>query len=938
MRLHKFILLLFLFVVGPLMAQHQITIQANLVPETHSIEIVQTITYTNTSSRPLEEIYLNDWANSFSNKTTPLAERFGENYVSLFHFEQDEKRGRTTIHSISNKDGQALPWEYEPEDDIIRVDLDGSLYPERSYELSLMYTVKLPDAKFTRFGVTKNGDYYLKYWYISPAVFDGKWNAYSNKNTEDLYLTPSTFSIEMTTPENYHLTSELDLISESTDDGQRKTKLLGLNRTRAWLYLERANTFEAIETDMFTVVTNIQDKKVTPAIKALAIDRIVYFLHNKLGSYPFKRMVISDACYRLSPVYGLNQLPDFISPFPNGFEYDIQQMKTITRMYIENTLGLNPREDHWLIGALQIHLMMEYVNTYYPGMKILGNLSNVWVIRWSHASKMEFNDQYPILYLNMARNNLHQALITPKDSLVKFNKNIASDYYAGDGFQYLQDYLGEASLERAIKQFFMENKLQPVKASTFQGVLEQNTELPVNWFFEDYVGKRTTIDFKIKAVEKQGDSLRVTIENRRDNELPISLYGLNKKEIVYKTWVPPVDSLATVTVPAKDIRKLAVNYEGVVPEFNQRNNYKNVNGGLLNRPLQFRLFQDIEDPQYNQVFLMPIFEYNLYDGLTIGPKLYNKTLLRRPLHWKIEPQYGTRSKSLIGKGSVVYTHNFEGNKPFVGRLGVSGSLFSYNEGLFYRRVTPYATLAFRNPDLRSNERQFLTLRSVNVFRDLDPTLENQDPNYSVQNIRYTYSNPNLIDHFTGQLDFELSSNFTKLSTEIEYRKLFLNNRQLNLRLFAGAFLSNQNLPGDDFFSFALDRPTDYLFDYNYYGRSEDSGLFSQQLIIAEGGFKSQLEPAFADNWIATINASTNIWKWILLYGDVGLVNNRGQGTTAVFDSGIRMNLVFDYFEIYFPLYSSLGWEPGLGNYDQRIRFIVTLSANTLFRLFTREWY
>jgi hypothetical protein len=41
------------------------------------------------------------------------------------------------------------------------------------------------------------------------------------------------------------------------------------------------------------------------------------------------------------------------------------------------------------------------------------------------------------------------------------------------------------------------------------------------------------------------------------------------------------------------------------------------------------------------------------------------------------------------------------------------------------------------------------------------------------------------------------------------------------------------------FSYAADRPTDYLFDYNYLGRSESTGLYSQQFILAEGGFKSK---------------------------------------------------------------------------------------------------
>ncbi len=112
----------------------------------------------------------------------------------------------------------------------------------------------------------------------------------------------------------------------------------------------------------------------------------------------------------------------------------------------------------------------------------------------------------------------------------------------------------------------------------------------------------------------------------------------------------------------------------------------------------------------------------------------------------------------------------------------------------------------------------------------------------------------------------------------------------------------------DYFSFALDRPTDYLFDYNYYGRSETSGLFSQQIIMAEGGFKSMLEPKFANQWITTVNANVTLWKWIYAYGDVGLVKNKNQSAKFLYDSGIRLSLIQNYFEIFFPVYSSEGWE------------------------------
>lgn len=166
---------------------------------------------------------------------------------------------------------------------------------------------------------------------------------------------------------------------------------------------------------------------------------------------------------------------------------------------------------------------------------------------------------------------------------------------------------------------------------------------------------------------------------------------------------------------------------------------------------------------------------------------------------------------------------------------------------------------------------------------------------------------------------------------------FLNNRQIELRFFAGAFLFN-DAKDSDYFSFALDRPTDYLFDYNYYGRSEDQGLFSQQYIEAEGGFKSQLQPAFANQWLTSLNGSFTLWNWIHAYGDVGLVKNKGSKAQFLYDTGVRVSLVQDYFELFFPVYSNLGWEVAQPDYDQKIRFIVSLDFGTLIKLFKRRWY
>lgn len=918
-------------------AQQAITIDATLNAEKKTLAINQEVVFVNTSDSILHEIYFFDWANSFSSKTTPLAKRFAENYESAFHFEKNENRGRTIIQNIANHDLNPLKWERGAHVDILKVLLDKPLNPGESYTLYLKYVIKVPDDRFTRYGVNGINNYKLRYWYLAPAVFDGEWHVFSNKNTDDLYLAPTNFDITLRTPKNYKITSDFDVVDETTEENLKTIQLKGENRVSALLYLEHTQSFETIETDKLKVITNIENSKVNPPVQALVIDRVVRFLDSKLGPYPFDKMVVSETDYKTNPVYGLNQLPNFISPFPDGFEYDMEQLKTLSRNYIDNTLLMNPREDNYLQGALQIYLMMQYVDTYYPKMKIIGNLSNWWVIRWAHAADLEFNDQYPILYLNMARNNIQQSLTTPKDSLLKYNMNIANDYYGGSGLKYLNEYLGDDILNNSIKGFYSENRLKPTSSTDFENYLSQKTQLPVNWFFEDYADTRTTIDFKIRKVKRKGDSLQVFIKNKRNTSLPVSLYGFNRDSIVYKTWTKPIDSTSSITIPAKDIRKLVLNYNGEIPEYNRRNNFKNLHG-ILNKPLQFRIFQDVEDPNYTQFFFMPIFEYNLYDGISTGIRLYNKTVLPKTVQYSLEPQFGFRSKTLVGQASISYTQRLNEGRLYAMRYGFSGNYYSYDQGLFYRKFTPYLTFAFRGNDLRDNEKQYINLRSVNVYKDDNPNDPQQEPNYSVFNAQYVYSNPNLINYFRGVVDYQISSRFSKLAVNFEYRKLFLNNRQLNLRFFAGAFLFNDTRENEDFFSFALDRPTDYLFDYNYYGRSENSGLFSQQLIIAEGGFKSQLQPAYANSWITTVNASTNIWRWIYAYGDAGLIHNTGRGTNAVFDTGIRISLVADYFELYFPVYSNLGFEPNLPHYDEKVRFIVTLSPKTLLGLFTRRWY
>ncbi len=765
------------------------------------------------------------------------------------------------------------------------------------------------------------------------------WKLYSNKNLEDLYTDITNTFVTLNFPDSLYLGTNFKEISIHSFPGRQFASLEGRRRKNCDIILNPRNRFVKHVTPYLIISTDITANNYDQMSQEISIERITRFIHESLGDYPFEQLLVSNVDFNKNPLYGLSQLPSFIRPYEEKFLFEMKFLKTALRSYIRETIFLDPRKDKWVSDALVNYLMISYVDAFYPDQKLLGKLSNIWGVRSFHLAQMDFNDQYSLLYMLMARKNLDQPLTTPNDSLIKFNQKIANTYKAGLGLAYLADYMGEDKVKQSIHEFYNTYKLKPVTPEDFEKVLKSNADRDIDWFFDAYVSSNKRIDFKIKNVEKGEDSLRVTIKNKTGTNVPISLFGVHEDTIFSKYWYKDIVDEKTVTIPRKGEERLVLNYDQMIPEFNQRDNWKSLNGFFSsNRRLKFQFFKDAEDPYYNQVFYMPVVNFNVYDGLTPGLRLTNKTLIEKPFLFDFSPSYAVKEKSFVGYGRFNYRQYHGKSGMYVTNYSLRGSTFHFQENSRYSTLTPSISFGWRPANLISNRQQSLILRHVNVFRTIDESLGNleTDPDYSVIDARFTSFNNGIINYLSWFADAQVANNFAKLAFNLDFRKLFENNRQLNLRFYAGKFLKNDT--GSDYFSFALDRPTDYLFDLNYLGRSEDTGIFSQQIIIAEGGFKSKLPDPFANDWLVTANASMNIWRWIELYGDLGALKSTGENTRFVYDSGVRLNLVTDYFELYFPLYSNNGWEISQSEYDQKIRFVVTLSPRTLIGLFTRKWF
>tara|TARA_B110000902_G_scaffold170273_1_gene193904 strand:- start:6554 stop:9313 length:2760 start_codon:yes stop_codon:yes gene_type:complete len=912
--------------------ENAINIKAILDTEKDVIKIQQEIIFQNTSDSILTNIYLHNWANSYRDRKTPLSKRFIEDFKKDLYFAKEKDLGSTTIKSLSVDFENVNFKEVKNHADIIEILLNKPLLPKAKTTISITYLVKIPSARFTKYGKTKMG-YHLRNWYITPAVYDKGWQLMSNLNLDDLYEKGTDFKIEIDIPKEFVVESNLYQY-ETLNENKNSYYLIGKNKTDIILGINKSKQLKTFKTKSITVYTDVFSEELDPNMTTTILNREFLFIKKYLGKYPHLEIYIDKATQQKNPIYGLNQLPSFLRPFSDTFKWDITMFKALTKRYIENTLLLNKRTDYWLIDGIQNYLMIEYIEAFYPKIKLLGNVSNYWFIRTFNLSKLKFNDKYPFIYQFSARKFLDQSLNTSADSLSNFNRKIVSKYKAGLGFRYLKGYLGDTILNSSFKEFYQKNQLKIISSENFKKIITAKTTKNLDWFFNDFLNTNKKIDHTIDAVIPEKDSLKVVLRNKRNITTPLALYALKDGEIKLKKWVETVDSIKTVKIINNDFDKLVLNYENLYPEYNTLDNWKNVKKKLFNKPIKFTFYTDIEAPEYHQLFYEPNVDYNFYNGLILGAKLNNKPILKRNLEFNIAPAYAIKSNSINGNFSIKYNQFFEKTKIYKITYGISGNSLHYAPELSYESLIPYISINFKRKSLRETSSRSLNAKIVHINKEVAPQTQKTDQdNYNVFSVSYNYSKPDIIKELRSRFNTEFAKDFSKVSLDLRYRALSSSDTQLDFRFFAGAFLSNKTK--SDYFSFGLDRPNDYLFQLNYHGRSEDSGIFSQQYIITEGGFKSVLPTRFANQFMSSFNTSIGLWRWVELYNDVAFLKNRNQPVYFAYENGVRFNFVHEIFEIYFPLYSNNGWEVQQNAYPEKIRFTFSASLGAVYNFFRR---
>ena len=954
--------LLFLFFISNVLSQeNEYFIDAKFNADNRTIEIYQTIDFTNTTSNNLNYIILNDWAHSYSNPSTPLGKRLSEDFTLNFQRSTKNQRGLTTIYSMQSKSTILSYNRLEDNVDLIKVNLANVLKPNEKITITIDYKIKIPISDFTGYGIDKNGNINLSEWFITLAkIIDDNWLIESNLDLNDISLDPSFYKFKITFPSKFELISDFEIDTINNSDTYNILTSKKEKRIYNPIIISKNRYFEIFKINNNTVITdidNISNKKTDSLIfkvisyvdkktgnKILSrpsakdsvnfkfiLNKTINYVESKLGSYPINNIVLSKFDQNKDPIYGLNNIPEFLNPFERSFIQEFSVLKRIISVYLNNLYPIHKRKNYWQIKGIEVFLLIDYIENYYPELNLIGKFSKLSIIKNREYSKFKFNDQYRLFDNIISSRNISQSIDYPLDSLTMINHKVINPYKSGLALKMLDDYLGNKNVMKSIYEFSINNKLISSNR-TFIDLLYDNNKGKISWF-KDYLNYNNSIDFSIKKVGSKENNHKFLIKNNSLISLPLKITLKDQNNKTENKWLNKFKNDTILNVNSNS--KIIINSEKYFSEFNFSNNYSSTS--KMKKKTKFVLFRDFDNNLNNQVYYIPIFDYNLYDGLMPGVSFSNSTPIKRPFTYKIEPSYSTKQKEFLGNMNLKYTdyNTNKNNSLYSINYFLGASTFHYKDDLSYNTFFPSVVLAFRDKDLRSNYRQILSMRYISVFRE-ENSNSVEYPNYNILNFKYITANSSVEKAFNFKTDIQINKDFIKSSVTFNFRNYYKTNRQYNVRFFAGKFLKNNTK--DDYFSFSSFRARDYLFSTNLLGRSENSGFYSQQYIGSEGGFKSKINYEYANDFIISLNSGITVWQWIEGYSGIAAIKNLNEDLIFQYESGIRLNLFTDYFELYFPVYSSLGNELNQYNYLSKIRFKISLDPDTLSGLFTRRWF
>ncbi len=961
------------------------TIDVTLDDLQHVIRGSELINYVNQSPDTLTSIYFHLWPNAYRDENTVLAKSYFND--ADMRFIRAGEKGRGYIDSLDfTINGALISWELLTDTpDVALLHLHHPLVPGDSIRIETPFKVKFPSAGISRLGHSGQA-YYATQWYPKPAVYDNdgwKYMPYVDKG--EFYSEFGLFDVTLTLPENYVVGATGELVN-----GEKETEWLTQKSQETLTITEytKEDMASPISSTTFKTLQYRQDNvhdfawfadKRWHVLKSSMVlpksnDRVTiwaYFTNNNasywmkspeymqravrdysiwLGDYPYRQVTAVDVVH----AKGANMeypMITAIGSVSSAYQLDAVLAHELGHNWLYGILGSDERRHPWQDEGINSFYEKRYLFTEYASdstsMNEYFNRMGRWG-KWTKNTRMDQRLKQYYRYLGDARSNSDQAPDTRSEYLTL--RNYSDMVYAKTslGFQYLLNYLGDSLLDAAMNAYYETWKFQHPSPTDFQQSLEKSTGKNLDWLFYDWITSTRKLDYKVTLLEADSHYFEIGLKNTGAMNGPVAITRKNTDGSLNTYWLDGFNGDTTVQIPGAPNLPNVIDANYWMPESNRKNNSMRMNGLLRKtEPLQFRLWTDMEDESRTQLYLAPAVGWNLYNSVMAGAVIHNVGYPKKRFEFAAMPMYALGTKDLTGGGYLSY-HLLPSPSVFKDitlRSGIQRYAYgeeefqndSINEGetipLNFIRIENVASIDFLNHHPRNNLSNNLTLRYLFIAKDEYTGTQNETStiDYNYYELTFTNENRNPWNGYKHTLNIVGNREFYRIWAEGSHRIPYSNPAKGLEVGIAGGYLVYDGIKDYRLRLSGRTGTQDYLFDEVFLGRSETSGILSQQFLAADGGFGINTEfYRYAEKWMAVFHLKADFPGKLPVkaYVNLGKFDNSNRyypvTTQLSAEGGLEISIIKDIFNVYLPLVYSNDIQYAVDreqlNFGERIRF------------------
>lgn len=944
----------------------------------HAFEIVE---YINKSPDTLNFIWFHLWPNAYqSNKTALTIQMRQDDDLTLFFSKYRDRGWIDSLHfEVNGQPARIIISEKNP--DICRVFLEEPLAPNEKAVITTPFRVQIPKGIFSRLGHLEQA-YQITQWYPKPAVYDNDgWHQMPYLGQGEFYSEFGTFDVKITLPQNYVVgatgdllggdeelawldqkVTETEAIIDSVDyydlsfpPSSKQTKTLHYHQENvhdfAWFADKRYHVLKG------EVILPKSDRKVTTwamftnneadlwknAIQYL--NDATRFYSKWVGEYPYNHVTAVDGV--LSEGGGM-EYPNITIIGESGDAVSLEEviLHEVGHNWFYGILASNERDYPWMDEGLNSFLELRYMQQKFPDLTFKdiyggGKLLN-FGMKWIGIDNLPYQQLGHHAYRLQARINRDQPIQLHSNKYSSINYGSIVYMKSAITFNYLMQYLGEEKMNSLMSAYYQRWKFKHPKPSDFKQVAFEIAGDSLEWFSDGIINSANKIDYSVGRIKKNEDSLRVKINNLGRISAPFQLAAVQNGDTINLGWHKGFEKSEWISVACNNCKKIIIDPNEIVPDINRKNNAMRVDGAFRKvETIQPRFVAYYEDPTKTQFALAPTLGWNTYDGFMLGFAVYNNIMPSNKFSYNFMPMWAFDSRTLTGSARLAYTFHQRQQYPNA-TIAVSGQRFNVGRvHPFYNPTDQFSPELPRNiirPELkfdfipakrRSNREQSIRLRNTMYI--------NQKGKLTRNIPQITYHWKQAFSPHIGELtaDLQWLNNEAKFSLEAIYRFKFKKGYGVRARFFFGKFILKSSTRAFNFRMSSYREFEDYLYEGTFIGRKPGNGFLDQQMMEADGGFKSNFRVGQTNDWLLAMNLSSTIYRKIPieLFASVGTYANAQtifpKSQLFLAEMGVSVVIIRDVLEVHFPFLYSKNIKDELklttNNYGQQIRFTFNLN-------------